>query len=67
MSSVLSNRFFMEQNNRIFQILSEVEASADHTLAAEHVTAMGLDPQADRTFLEDLLEVYGIDVMLVSP
>lgn len=28
---------------------------------------MGLDPQADRTFLEDLLEVYGIDVMLVSP
>ncbi|XP_041746511.1 DENN domain-containing protein 11-like [Coregonus clupeaformis] len=57
--------FFMEQNNRIFQTLSEVEASADHTLTAEHVRAMGLDPQADRTFLEDLLEVYGIDVMLV--
>uniref|UniRef100_A0A8C7Q677 DENN domain-containing protein 11 n=1 Tax=Oncorhynchus mykiss TaxID=8022 RepID=A0A8C7Q677_ONCMY len=57
--------FFMERNNRIFQTLSEVEASADHTLTAEHVRAMGLDRQADRTFLEDLLQVYGIDVMLV--
>ena len=65
MSSVLSDRFFMERNNRIFQTLSEVEASADHTLTAEHVRAMGLDRQADRTFLEDLLQVYGIDVMLV--
>ena len=65
MSSVLSARFFMEQNNRIFQTLSEVAASADPTLTAEHVRAMGLDPQADRTFLVDLLELYGIDAMLV--
>ncbi|XP_035645706.1 DENN domain-containing protein 11 [Oncorhynchus keta] len=57
--------FFMEQNNRIFQTLSEVAASADPTLTAEHVRAMGLDPQADRTFLVDLLELYGIDAMLV--
>uniref|UniRef100_A0A673XM74 DENN domain-containing protein 11 n=1 Tax=Salmo trutta TaxID=8032 RepID=A0A673XM74_SALTR len=35
--------FFMEQNNRIFQTLSEVEASADHTLAAEHVRVYGID------------------------
>ncbi|KAA0714972.1 Protein LCHN [Triplophysa tibetana] len=58
-------RFFMEQNNRIFQTLSEVAASADSTLTAEQVRAMGLDPQGDRGFLVDLLEVYGIDVMLV--
>ncbi|XP_057204428.1 DENN domain-containing protein 11 isoform X2 [Triplophysa rosa] len=57
--------FFMEQNNRIFQMLSEVAASADSTLTAEQVRAMGLDPQGDRGFLVDLLEVYGIDVMLV--
>ncbi|XP_041113051.1 DENN domain-containing protein 11-like [Polyodon spathula] len=57
--------FFMEQNNRIFQILSEVSASQDKTLTEEHVRAMGLDPQGDRSFLMDLLEVYGIDVMLV--
>ncbi|XP_051512151.1 DENN domain-containing protein 11-like isoform X3 [Myxocyprinus asiaticus] len=57
--------FFMEQNNRIFQTLSEVAGSADPTLTAEHVRAMGLDPHSDRSFLVDLLEVYGIDVMLV--
>ncbi len=55
----------MEQNNRIFQTLSEVSGSADPTLTAEHVRAMGLDPQGDRGFLVDLLEIYGIDVMLV--
>uniref|UniRef100_A0A8D3DSN5 DENN domain-containing protein 11 n=2 Tax=Scophthalmus maximus TaxID=52904 RepID=A0A8D3DSN5_SCOMX len=57
--------FFMELNNRIFQTLTELAASADPILTAEHVRAMGLDPQGDRTFLVDLLEVYGIDVTLV--
>ncbi|XP_072408264.1 DENN domain-containing protein 11 isoform X2 [Chiloscyllium punctatum] len=58
-------RFFMEQNNRIFQMLLEVSACQDKTLTADHVRSMGLDPQGDRIFLMDLLEVYGIDVMLV--
>ncbi|KAG5845862.1 DENN domain-containing protein 11 [Anguilla rostrata] len=57
--------FFMEQNNRIFQTLSEVAGSADPTLTTDHVRAMGLDPQGDRGFLVDLLELYGIDAMLV--
>ncbi|XP_037109184.1 DENN domain-containing protein 11 [Syngnathus acus] len=57
--------FFMELNNRIFQILSEVAGSADPTLTAEHVRAMGLDPQGDRCFLVELLEMYGVDVTLV--
>ncbi|KAM6945938.1 DENN domain-containing protein 11 [Aplochiton taeniatus] len=57
--------FFMEQNNRIFQTLSEVEGSSDPTLTAEHMRLMGLDPQADRSFLLDLLEIYGINAMLV--
>lgn len=58
-------RFFLEQNNRIFQTLLEVSASQDKTLTAEHARGMGLDPQGDRSFLMDLLEAYGIDVMLV--
>ncbi|XP_054476120.1 DENN domain-containing protein 11 [Anoplopoma fimbria] len=57
--------FFMELNNRIFQTLSDVAGSTDPYLTAEHVRAMGLDPQGDRYFLADLLEVYGIDVTLV--
>ncbi|KAK5601177.1 DENN domain-containing protein 11 [Crenichthys baileyi] len=51
--------FFMELNNRIFQTLSEVAGSSDPTITADHMRAMGLDPQGDRSFLEDLLEVYG--------
>lgn len=58
-------RFFLEENNRIFQTLLEVSASQDKTLTAEHARGMGLDPQGDRSFLMDLLEAYGIDVMLV--
>ena len=61
----LTARFFLEQNNRIFQTLLEVSASQDKTLTAEHARGMGLDPQGDRSFLMDLLEAYGIDVMLV--
>ncbi|MEE6477758.1 hypothetical protein FKM82_011622 [Ascaphus truei] len=57
--------FFMEQNNRIFQTLLEVASSQDKTLTAEHARSMGLDPQGDRSFLLDLLEVYGFDLMLV--
>nr|XP_057942836.1 DENN domain-containing protein 11-like [Doryrhamphus excisus]XP_057942837.1 DENN domain-containing protein 11-like [Doryrhamphus excisus]XP_057942838.1 DENN domain-containing protein 11-like [Doryrhamphus excisus]XP_057942839.1 DENN domain-containing protein 11-like [Doryrhamphus excisus]XP_057942840.1 DENN domain-containing protein 11-like [Doryrhamphus excisus]XP_057942841.1 DENN domain-containing protein 11-like [Doryrhamphus excisus]XP_057942842.1 DENN domain-containing protein 11-like len=57
--------FFMELNNRIFHILSEVAGGADPVLTAEHVRAMGLDPQGDRCFLAELLEVYAVDVTLV--
>lgn len=63
--SLILFRFFMELNNRIFQTLSEVAGSIDPTLTADHVRAMGLDPQGDRSFLVDLLEVYGFDITLV--
>lgn len=55
----------MELNNRIFQTLTDVAGSTDPTLTEEHMSAMGLDPQSDRAFLVELLEVYGIDVTLV--
>lgn len=58
--------FFLEQNNRIFQTLSEVANSSDPTLTQETVRAMGLDPHGDRLFLLHLLEIYGYDTLLVS-
>nr|XP_057934718.1 DENN domain-containing protein 11-like [Doryrhamphus excisus] len=58
--------FFLEQNNRIFQTLSEVAGSPDPTLTQENVRAMGLDPHGDRLFLLHLLEIYGFDTLLVS-
>uniref|UniRef100_A0A8C6TSI3 DENN domain-containing protein 11 n=1 Tax=Neogobius melanostomus TaxID=47308 RepID=A0A8C6TSI3_9GOBI len=57
---------FLEQNNRIFQTLSEVANSTDPTLTQETVRAMGLDPHGDRLFLLHLLEIYGYDTLLVS-
>ncbi|XP_072311099.1 DENN domain-containing protein 11-like [Eucyclogobius newberryi] len=58
--------FFLEQNNRIFQTLSEVASSTEPTLTQETVRAMGLDPHGDRLFLLHLLEIYGYDTLLVS-
>ena len=61
-----TSRFFLEQNNRIFQTLSEVAGSPDPTLTQESVRAMGLDPHGDRLFLLHLLEIYGYDTLLLS-
>ncbi|KAG8005725.1 Protein LCHN, partial [Nibea albiflora] len=65
-SFIILSRFFLEENNRIFQTLSEVAGSPDPTLTQESVRAMGLDPHGDRLFLLHLLEIYGYDTLLVS-
>ncbi|MEQ2205369.1 hypothetical protein XENOCAPTIV_023656, partial [Xenoophorus captivus] len=54
-----------KQSFHMLLTLSEVAGSSDPTITADHMRAMGLDPQGDRSFLEDLLEVYGIDITLV--
>lgn len=59
-------RFFLEQNNRIFQTLSEVAGRPEPILTQESVRAMGLDPHGDRLFLLHLLETYGYDSLLVT-
>lgn len=46
-------------------MLLEVASSVDRALTEQHIRRMGLDPQADHKFLVDLLETYGIDVMLM--
>ncbi|XP_042153973.1 DENN domain-containing protein 11-like [Oncorhynchus tshawytscha] len=58
--------FFLEQNNRIFQTLSEVAGRPEPILTQESVRAMGLDPHGDRLFLLHLLETYGYDSLLVT-
>lgn len=57
--------FFTEQNNRIFQTLIDVSSSQDRQLTSDHMKSMGLDPIGDRNFLIELVETYGIDVMLM--
>ncbi|XP_052815250.1 DENN domain-containing protein 11-like [Mya arenaria] len=57
--------FFQEQNNRLFQTLLDVANSQDTQLTSDHMKSMGLDPSGDRQFLMDLVEHYGIDVVLM--
>ncbi|XP_041457578.1 DENN domain-containing protein 11-like [Lytechinus variegatus] len=57
--------FFLEQNNHIFQTLHEISSTEDKSLTNDHMKAMGLDPIGDRAFIVDLLELYGIDVILM--
>ncbi|XP_022110529.1 protein LCHN-like [Acanthaster planci] len=57
--------FFLEQNNHIFQTLLDVSESQDKALTTDHMKAMGLDPIHDRQFIMDLVELYGIDVILM--
>ncbi|XP_070574662.1 DENN domain-containing protein 11-like [Ptychodera flava] len=57
--------FFLEQNNRLFQTLYDVSLSQDKSLTSDHMKGMGLDPLGDRQFIMDLVELYGIDVVLM--
>lgn len=58
-------RFFTQQNNDLFTTLLDVAHSHDRQLTSDHMRSMGLDPQGDRTFLMELVEHYGIDVVLM--
>lgn len=59
------DRFFMELNERLFQTLLDISMSPDRQLTSDHMKAIGLDPVGDRTFLMELVEHYGIDVVLM--
>ncbi|CAI9735438.1 Hypothetical predicted protein [Octopus vulgaris] len=61
----LFTTFFSEQNNRLFQTLLDVSSSQDRQLTSDHMKLMGLDPIGDRIFLMELVEHYGIDVVLM--
>ncbi|XP_033123746.1 DENN domain-containing protein 11-like [Anneissia japonica] len=57
--------FFLEMNNHIFQTLLDISITQDKSLTSDHMKSMGLDPIGDRQFIMDLLELYGIDVLLI--
>ncbi|XP_071091811.1 DENN domain-containing protein 11-like [Haliotis cracherodii] len=59
------SNFFTELNDRLFQTLLDISCSQDRQLTSDHMKSMGLDPVGDRTFLMELVEHYGIDVVLM--
>ncbi|XP_068722188.1 DENN domain-containing protein 11-like [Montipora capricornis] len=59
--------FFVNLNNTVFQTLFEVASTEDRTLTPEHIRSIGLDPKADLHFLSDLVDLYGINVLIPEP
>ncbi|KAI8759431.1 DENN domain-containing protein 11-like [Biomphalaria glabrata] len=59
------NSFFTELNERLFQTLLDISQSQDRQLTSDHMKSIGLDPTGDRAFLMELVEHYGIDVVLM--
>ncbi|CAL1530636.1 unnamed protein product [Lymnaea stagnalis] len=57
--------FFTEMNERLFQTLLDISQSQDRQLTSDHMKSIGLDPTGDRAFLMELVEHYGIDVVLM--
>ncbi|XP_071957378.1 DENN domain-containing protein 11-like [Antedon mediterranea] len=57
--------FFLEMNNHIFQTLLDISMTQDKALTSDHMKSMGLDPIGDRQFIMDLIELHGIDVLLI--
>lgn len=55
-------RFFVDLNNHLFESLIEVASTHDKVLNADKMRRMGMDPKHDRTFLSQLIELYGIDI-----
>jgi len=57
--------FFSELNTHLFQTLFDASVSGDRTLTSDALIDLGLDPIGDRVFLEELADLYGIDVTLI--
>ena len=43
----------------------DASVSGDRTLTSDALIDLGLDPIGDRVFLEELADLYGIDVTLI--
>lgn len=55
-------RYFEELNRKVFQALLDVSESEDKSLTTDEIKNLGFDPSADRTFLLELAETYGVDI-----
>lgn len=60
-------RFFVNLNNSLFQMLFEVASTQERVLTPDMIRSIGLDPKGDLRFLSDLVELYGINVLIPEP
>ncbi|XP_037283627.2 DENN domain-containing protein 11 isoform X2 [Rhipicephalus microplus] len=58
--------FFMAQNTQLFKELLVASRSPEKLWTEEHMQRVGLDPHGDKLFLTELVERYGIDIVLIT-
>nr|XP_037283627.1 DENN domain-containing protein 11-like [Rhipicephalus microplus] len=58
--------FFMAQNTQLFKELLVAYRSPEKLWTEEHMQRVGLDPHGDKLFLTELVERYGIDIVLIT-
>lgn len=56
----------MNLNDRLFRTLLDVSKSEDKQWTIEHMHTVGLDPVNDRTFIMELVDTYGIDIVAAA-
>lgn len=57
-------KFFSDLNNSLFQAIIDAASTSDKRLAFDAIRKMGMHPKSDLTFLEQLIELHGVDVQL---
>ncbi|KFM79125.1 Protein LCHN, partial [Stegodyphus mimosarum] len=53
----------MSLNEHLFSTLLSVSRTQDKQWTIEHMHSIGLDPVNDRTFIMELADIYGIDIV----
>lgn len=56
----------MAQNTQLFKELLVASRSPEKLWTEEHMHRVGLDPHGDKLFLTELVERYGIDIVLIT-
>ncbi|GFY50622.1 DENN domain-containing protein 11 [Trichonephila inaurata madagascariensis] len=59
-------RYFMNLNDKLFRKLLDVSRSESKQWTIEHMHSIGLDPVNDRTFIMELVDTYGIDIVATA-
>ncbi|XP_054715749.1 DENN domain-containing protein 11-like [Uloborus diversus] len=56
-------RYFMSLNEQLFSALLSVSRTQEKQWTIENMHSLGLDPVNDRTFIVELADTYGIDIV----
>ncbi|XP_013774275.1 protein LCHN-like [Limulus polyphemus] len=57
--------YFQMLNNKLFNTLLDVSKTPEKQWTNQHMLQVGLDPDTDQLFVMELIDTYGIDIMMM--